>query len=52
MMRKEERPLEPTIMGEEMEEEIRDTGSQPSPLSDPPISYTSQTSFTQGGGVL
>ena len=49
MMRKGERPLEPTIVGEEMEEEIRDTSFQPSPLSELPISNTSQTSYTQEG---
>ena len=32
MMGKGERPLRPTIVGGEMEEEIRDTGFQPSPL--------------------
>ena len=35
--------------GEEMEEEIRDTSFQPSPLSELPISNTSQTSYTQEG---
>ena len=47
IMRKGERPLEPTVVGEAMEEEIRDTGFQPSPLSGTPISNTSQTSYTQ-----